>query len=248
MKRRRMSRDEAAPRPKKGRPVGSPLRFDIVTVFPEMFEGSFKESILRIAQEKHLVDIHVVNLRDFTKDRHRSTDDKPFGGGPGMVMKPEPIFECVRSIRKKSPKARVILFSPSGKLFNQKAAWELSKKKHLILICGHYEGVDERVQEHLADEEISLGDFVLTGGEIPAMAVVDAVTRLIPGVLGNKDSLAHESFQEGLLEYPHYTRPRDYLGYEVPDILVSGNHDKVERWRREQALKRTRERRPDLLK
>lgn len=233
---------------KKKTPAKARLRFDIVTVFPEMFDGPFKESILRIAQEKRLVDIRVINLRDFTHDRHRSTDDKPFGGGPGMVMKPEPIFECVESIRKKSPMARVILFSPSGRPFNQKAAWDLSKKKHLILICGHYEGVDERVREHLVDEEISLGDFVLTGGEIPAMAVVDAVTRLIPGVLGNKESLSHESFQEGMLEYPHYTRPRDYLGYEVPDVLVSGNHDKVERWRREQAIERTREKRPDLFK
>lgn len=230
----------------KKRNVSPRLHIDVVTVFPEMFEGPFRESMLRIAQEKKLVRIRVINLRDYTKDKHKTTDDKPFGGGAGMVMKPEPIFDCVEDLKKKSPEAWVILTTPAGKPFRQKMARDLSKKKHLILICGHYEGVDERVREHLVDEEISLGDFVLTGGEIPAMAIVDAVTRLIPGVLGNQDSLKHESFQEGLLEYPHYTRPRVYGAFSVPDVLVSGDHDKVERWRKEQAKIRTRERRPDL--
>ena len=232
----------------KKRKVSVRLRVDVVTLFPEMFEGPLGESILRIAQEKGLVQLKVINLRDYTKDRHQTADDKPFGGGAGMVMKPEPIFECIETLKKKSPKARVILTTPSGKPFKQKMAWDLSKEKHLILICGHYEGVDERVRDHLVDEEISLGDFVLTGGEIPAMAIVDAVTRLIPGVLGNADSIQHESFQEGLLEYPHYTRPRVFRTFSVPEVLFSGDHKKVDRWRKEQAKIRTHERRPDLIK
>lgn len=224
------------------------LAIDVVTLFPEMFEGPFKESMIRIARQKRLVDIRVIPLRKFTKDRHKTADDKPFGGGPGMVMKPEPIFDCVEHLKKDSPKAWVILLTPAGERFHQKLAQKLSGKKHLILLCGHYEGVDERVREHLVDQEISIGDFVLTGGEVAAMAVVDSLVRLRPGVLGNADSLKHESFQEGLLDYPHYTRPRTFRGYSVPEILVSGKHDQVDEWRRDQAVKRTRERRPDLLK
>ena len=245
---KRVRRGDPSGHPSRSRrPQGSPLHVDVVTLFPEMFEGPFGESILRIAQEKGLVKLKVINLRDYTKDRHQTADDKPFGGGAGMVMKPEPIFECIEALKKKSPKAWVILTTPSGKPLKQKMAWDLSKKKHLILICGHYEGVDERVRDHLVDEEISLGDFVLTGGEIPAMAIVDAVTRLIPGVLGNADSIQHESFQEGLLEYPHYTRPRVFRTFSVPEVLFSGDHKKVDRWRKEQAKIRTHERRPDLM-
>ena len=213
------------------------MRIDVVTLFPEMFRGPFKESIIRIAKKKRLVKIRVVDLRKYTKDKHRTADDKPYGGGPGMVMKPEPIFECVEDLKKRSKDAHVILLSPAGRRFDQKRAHDLSKKNHLILIAGHYEGVDERVSEHLVDEQISLGDFVLTGGEIPAMAIVDGVTRLLPGVLGNAQSLTHESFQEGLLDYPHYTRPRVFRGYSVPDVLVSGDHDEVDRWRKEQRRK-----------
>ncbi|MBI4397519.1 MAG: tRNA (guanosine(37)-N1)-methyltransferase TrmD [Candidatus Omnitrophica bacterium] len=228
---------------KKRRRARVRLRFDIVTVFPEMFESPFGESMLRIAQQKRLVDLGVVNLRNYARDKRRTTDDKPFGGGPGMVMKPEPIFDCVRAIQKKSRAAHVIVFSPSGTIFDQKMARRLAKKKHLILICGHYEGIDHRVHEHLADEEISLGNFILTGGEIPAMAVVDAVTRLLPGVLGNQDSLAHETFETELVEYPQYTRPRAYRGWAVPRALLSGDHAKINEWRRLEALRRTQKHR-----
>ncbi len=223
------------------------LRIDIITIFPEMFEGPFQESMIKIARQKGLVGINLVNLRDFTTDKRRTVDDKPFGGGPGMVMKPEPLFSCIAKLKKQSPKGRVILMTPAGKRFNQSIAQDLSKAKHLILICGHYEGVDERVREHLVDEEISLGDFVLTGGEIPAMALVDALTRLVPGVLGNTESLKHESFQDGILDYPHYTRPRVFKGRIVPEVLFSGDHKKVEAWRKQEAMRRTQERRPDLL-
>lgn len=223
------------------------LRIDIVTLFPEMFEGPFRESMIRIAQEKGIVRIQVINLRRYTRDKHQTADDKPFGGGPGMVMKPEPIFRCVETLKRKSPGACVVLFAPSGQCFDQKLAQRLSRKKHLILICGHYEGVDERVREHLADEEISIGDFVLTGGEIPAMVIVDSVTRLLPGVLGNRRSLESESFCEGLLDYPHYTRPRVFRDYSVPEVLFSGDHDKVKCWRETQAKERTCQSRPDLL-
>jgi len=215
------------------------LRIDIVTIFPEMFKGPFDVSILKKAQDKGLVEIKVYNLRDFTEDKHRTVDDYPYGGGSGMVMKPEPIFKAVRSLKKED--SEVILLSPSGDLFNQKIAEELSKKNHLILICGRYEGVDERVKS-IITREISIGDYVLTGGEIPAMVIVDAVVRLVPGVLGDPDSLREESFQWGILEYPQYTHPRDFEGMKVPDILLSGNHERIRRWRRKEALKR-----PDLL-
>ncbi|MGB9787347.1 MAG: tRNA (guanosine(37)-N1)-methyltransferase TrmD [Dictyoglomus turgidum] len=220
------------------------LRIDIVTIFPEMFKGPFDVSILKKAQDKGLVEIKVYNLRDFTEDKHRTVDDYPYGGGSGMVMKPEPIFKAVRSLKKEN--SEVILLSPSGDLFNQKIAEELSKKNHLILICGRYEGVDERVKS-IITREISIGDYVLTGGEIPAMVIVDAVVRLVPGVLGDPDSLREESFQWGILEYPQYTHPRDFEGMKVPDILLSGNHERIRRWRRKEALKKTFLKRPDLL-
>lgn len=220
------------------------LRIDIITIFPEMFKGPFDVSILKKAQDKGLVEIKVYNLRDFTEDKHKTVDDYPYGGGSGMVMKPEPIFRAVRSLKRED--SEVILLSPSGDLFNQKIAEELSKKNHLILICGRYEGVDERVKS-IITKEISIGDYVLTGGEIPAMVIVDAVVRLVPGVLGDPDSLREESFQWGILEYPQYTHPRDFEGMKVPDILLSGNHEKIRRWRRKEALRKTFLKRPDLL-
>jgi len=220
------------------------LRIDIITIFPEMFRGPFDVSILKKAQDRGFVEIKVHNLRDFTEDKHRTVDDYPYGGGSGMVMKPEPIFKAVRTLRKE--KSEVILLSPSGDLFNQKIAEELSKKDHLILICGRYEGVDERVKE-IITREISIGDYVLTGGEIPAMVLVDAIVRLIPGVLGDPNSLKEESFQWGILEYPQYTHPREFEGMEVPEILLSGNHKEIRRWRRKEALRKTFLKRPDLL-
>jgi tRNA (guanine37-N1)-methyltransferase len=223
------------------------LTIDVVTLFPEMFKGPLDESIIKIAQGKKLVKIVVHNLRDYTHDRHKSADDKPFGGGPGMVMKPEPIFECVEALKKKGKTKRVIFLSPQGKRFEQKKAHELSRSAGVILLCGHYEGVDQRVLDHLIDEEISIGDFVTSGGETPALCLIDSVVRLVPGVLGNKDSLLSESFQNGLLDYPHYTRPRVFRTHEVPEILFSGNHAAVEKWRTEQALMITKKRRKDLF-
>ena len=220
------------------------LRIDIITIFPEMFKGPFDVSILKKAQDRGLVEIKVHNLRDFTEDKHRTVDDYPYGGGSGMVMKPEPIFKAVRSLRKEH--SEVILLSPSGDLFNQKIAEELSRKDHLILICGRYEGVDERVKK-IITREISIGDYVLTGGEIPAMVLVDAIVRLVPGVLGDPNSLKEESFQWGILEYPQYTHPREFEGMEVPEILLSGNHKEIRRWRRKEALRKTFLKRPDLL-
>lgn len=220
------------------------LKIDIITIFPEIFRGPFEVSILKRAQEKGLVEIKVHNLRDYAVDRHRTVDDYPYGGGSGMVMKPEPIFRAIRSLRKED--SEVILLSPSGDLFNQKIAEELSRKEHLILICGRYEGVDERVKS-IITREISIGDYVLTGGEIPAMVLVDAIVRLIPGVLGDPNSLREESFQWGILEYPQYTHPRVFEGMSVPEILLSGDHKKIQRWRRKEALKKTLLKRPDLL-
>ncbi|MBI4550577.1 MAG: tRNA (guanosine(37)-N1)-methyltransferase TrmD [Candidatus Omnitrophica bacterium] len=221
------------------------LTIEILTLFPEMFAGPFRESMIRLAKEKGLVKIKVHNLRRWARDKHRSCDDKPYGGGAGMVMMVEPIHDALEHLKAK-PGAEVVLLSPQGERFSQDLAWELARRKRLILICGHYEGVDERVREHYVDREISVGDFVLTGGELPAMCVADSLVRLVPGVVGNQDSIRHESFQEGLLEYPHYTRPREFRGMTVPDVLLSGDHKKVEEWRKKQALARTRERRPDL--
>lgn len=224
------------------------MKIDILTIFPEMFEGPFKESIIKRAQEKKLVEIKIHDLRDWTEDKHKTVDDKPFGGGPGMIMKVEVIDKALKDLKLKNSK--VILLTPQGKIFKQKVAQELNKIKHIILICGHYEGFDERIREHFADEEISIGDYVLTGGEIPAMVVVDSVVRLIPGVVGNEKSTKDESFSPpaGGLEYPQYTRPADYKGKKVPEVLLSGNHKEIDKWRKEQAKKRTKIRRPELNK
>lgn len=223
-----------------------PLRIEIVTLFPGMF-ASLDESIIKRAAEAGHVKIEVVDLRQFTMNKHRNVDDYPYGGGPGMVMQAEPFFLAVEHLKAANEQpAHVILFSPRGERFTQQKAAELAKKERLLMLCGHYEGVDERVQEILVDEEISLGDFVLTGGEIPAMAVTDAVVRLIPGVLP-EESISDESFTSGLLEYPQYTRPAEFRGLHVPEVLLSGNHERIRRWRREQSLLRTLADRPDLL-
>ena len=223
------------------------LRFDIITIFPDMFGSILNESILKRAQEKKKVAIHIHDLRDYTADKkHRKVDDRPFGGGPGMLMMPQPLFDAVKDIKGRR-KVKVIYTSPSGKPFSQIYAKNLTKAQNLIIICGHYEGIDERVREHLVDEEISVGDYVLTGGELPAMIIVDAVTRLIPGVLGKEESLLHESFEGNMLEGPQYTRPADFRGKRVPDVLLSGNHKSIEIWRNAKALAKTKKVRPDLL-
>ena len=222
------------------------MRIDVLTLFPEMFAGPLGHSILKRAIERGALDVGLTNPRDFTTDRHRTVDDQPYGGGPGMVMKPGPLFAAVEALAR--PESRVILLSPRGRLFSQAVAGELAARDHLILICGHYEGVDERVREHLATDELSIGDYVLTGGELAAMVVVDAVARLLPGVLGDAGSSADESHSHGLLEYPQYTRPPDFRGWRVPDILLSGNHGLIETWRRWQALLTTALRRPDLIR
>ncbi|MCM8796890.1 MAG: tRNA (guanosine(37)-N1)-methyltransferase TrmD [Candidatus Omnitrophica bacterium] len=226
------------------------MRIDIITIFPKMFAPVLNESIVKRAQRLGRVKICIHDLRDFTSDKHRKVDDRPFGGGSGMVMRPEPIFNAVEYIKsqlRNSATPQVILLCPQGKKLNQRLAKKLSERRHLILICGHYEGVDERVRQKLVDEEISIGDYVLTGGELPAMVLVDSVIRLIPGVLGDKNSLNFESFEGNLLEYPQYTRPAEFRGMRVPDILLSGNHNKIEVWRKTEAVKRTKTRRPDLL-
>jgi tRNA (guanine37-N1)-methyltransferase len=274
------------------------MRIDIITIFPEMFDTVLNESIIKRAQARDKVKIRIHNLRDYTKDKHKKVDDRPFGGGSGMVMSPEPIFEAVEDIKSQvvprlrpsassgrtlsgvewvrlgqagrpsaasfgklganpersrmgslgTGRPQVVLLCPQGKRLTQEIAKIFSKYKQLILICGHYEGIDERVRKYLIDEEISIGDYVLTGGELPAMVLIDAVVRLLPGVLGDKNSLKFESFEGNLLEYPHYTRPADYKGKKVPDVLLSGDHKRIELWRKEQAIKRTKQRRPDLLK
>lgn len=224
------------------------LAIDILTLFPGMFEGPFRESMIKLSKRKGLVRIRVHNLRKFTRDKHRKCDDKPFGGGPGMVMMAQPIFDAVESLRKKSPDSRVVLFSPQGERLTQRIAGRMAGLTSLILICGHYEGVDERVREQIVDEEISIGDFVLTGGELPAMCFVDSVVRLVPGVVGNPESLLRESFQNGTLDFPHYTRPRVFRGIEVPDVLLTGDHDRIETWRMDQVRSKTKKLRPDLLR
>jgi tRNA (guanine37-N1)-methyltransferase len=225
------------------------MRVDVITIFPEVIEAGTGFSIVKRAQEKGALEVKVHDLRDYTHDRHRTTDDEPFGPGAGMVMKPEPLFEVVESIRGEhdASESKVLMMTPQGKPFSQKMARELAAEKHLVFVCGHYEGVDERVREHLVDQEISIGDYVLTGGELPALVVLDAVIRLLPGVLGDEESAVDESFTEGLLEYPHYTRPAEFRGWRVPEVLISGHHAKIAEWRRVQSLKRTLERRPDLL-
>lgn len=224
------------------------MKFDILTILPEMLRGPLDESILKRAQEKQLVEICVRNLRDWTHDKHRTTDDRPFGGGPGMVMKPEPIFEAVEELKRGSPGAWVVMLTPQGRRFDQQAARDLATREHVIMICGHYEGVDERVREALVDEEISIGDYVLTNGALAAMVVVDATARLVPGVLGHADSAKDESFSDGWLEYPQYTRPAEYRSMAVPEVLLSGDHAVIAAWRQEQSRQRTRRQRPDLMK
>jgi tRNA (guanine37-N1)-methyltransferase len=224
-----------------------PLRIDLVTIFPEMFDGVINTSIVKRGREKGLLDIRPIDLREYTTDRHRSTDDTPFGGGAGMVMKPEPLFRCVEALSDGSPEMRVILTSPAGETYTQAKARELAGCRHLVVLCGRYEGIDERVRTRLVTDEISIGDYVLTGGEIPAMVILDSVARLVPGVLGRDESYEEESFSEGLLEYPHYTRPGDFRGDSIPEILVGGHHEMIRLWRRKESIRRTLERRPDLL-
>lgn len=227
------------------------MHFDILTLFPSFFESPLSQSIIKRAREAGLISVALHDIRDYATDKHRTTDDTPYGGGGGMIMKPEPIFAAVEAILKdKGPEVlspATILLSPQGRLFTQQIARELSKQSHLVLICGHYEGVDERVRQHLVTDEISIGDYVLTGGEVPALVVVEAVTRLVPGVLGDPGATFEDSHAEGLLEYPHYTRPPIFRGHKVPEVLLSGDHAAVIRWRHQQALRRTWERRPDLL-
>lgn len=225
------------------------MRIDILCLFPEMFVSPFSHSIVKRAESKQLVYVAIHNIRDFAHDRHATVDDYPYGGGAGMVLKPEPVFEAVEHVRGVTgiADAPVILLSPRGRLFTQTVASELGSMSHLILICGHYEGVDERVSLHLATDEVSIGDYVLTGGELAAMVVVDAVARLVPGVLGSGESTEDESHVDGLLEYPHYTRPEQYRGWSVPPVLLSGNHGEIMAWRHRQSLLATATRRPDLL-
>ncbi len=224
---------------------GAAMKIDVLTLFPGMFPGPLDESIIKRACESGRLRLGIHDLRDFTHDRHRTVDDRPFGGGPGMLMKPEPLFEAVEGLRDE--KTRVILTSPAGRPFRQQIARELAAEEHLLLVCGSYEGFDERVRERLADDEISIGDYVLTNGALPAMVVIDAVARLLPGVLGDDESSADESFSDRLLEYPQYTRPAEFRGMSVPEVLLSGDHAAIEQWRREQARERTAQRRPDLL-
>jgi tRNA (guanine37-N1)-methyltransferase len=221
------------------------VKIAILTLFPGMFAGPLDESIVKRAREAGLLELTLHNLRDYAHDRHRTVDDRPFGGGPGMLLKPEPLFEAVEKLARET--TRVILLSPSGRTFNQAMAHELAQLDDLLLISGHYEGFDERVREHLADDELSIGDYVLTNGALPAMVIIDAVTRLLPGALGDDTSSHEESFSHGLLEYPQYTRPADFRGMKVPEVLLSGNHAEIAKWRAEQANARTKERRPDLL-
>lgn len=227
------------------------MRIDVLTIFPSMFEPILGESILKRAQQAGKVAIRIHDIRDFTEDKHHKVDDRPYGGGSGMVMTPQPIFCAVEAILKKHKalqrQRRIVLFSPRGKKVVQKDIKRLSKYKHLLLICGHYEGIDERVAQYLADEEVSIGDYVLTGGELPAMVLIDATIRLLPGVLGNETSAVTESFQDGLLEYPQYTRPAVFRGKKVPSVLLSGDHRRIAEWREKESLKTTKKRRPELL-
>jgi len=225
----------------------SSLRFDVFTLFPEVFTPYLDTSILQRARNNGLVEVYLHNIRDWTTDRHHVCDDMPYGGGGGMVMKPEPVFTAVESILGAPPACPLILLTPQGRVFTQAVAQELVQQSHLAMLCGRYEGIDERVREHLVTDEISIGDYVLSGGELPALVVIDAITRLIPGALGDPDGAWDDSHASGLLEYPHYTRPPVFRGWHVPDILLSGDHGRIASWRREQALLRTRQRRPDLL-
>lgn len=230
------------------------MKIDVLSLFPEMLQGVVGASILLRAQQAGIVDIALTNFRDFSTDRHRTVDDYPYGGGAGMVLKAEPVFRAVENVLERRyashsepHSARVILLSPQGKPFTQQMAEQLATAEHLLLICGHYEGFDERIREHLATDEISVGDYVLTGGELPALLIIDAVVRLLPGVLGNQESAPGDSFSDGLLEFPQYTRPEDFRGLRVPEVLLSGHHQKIAQWRRRQSIERTCRRRPDLL-
>jgi tRNA (guanine37-N1)-methyltransferase len=229
------------------------MQFEVFTLLPEVFPPYLESSILQRAQQRGLVDVRVHNIRDYTHDKHHTTDDTPYGGGGGMVMKPEPVFEAVESVlgldpgRLQPPGIPVILLDPQGRVFNQRVAEELSRYERIALLCGRYEGVDERIREHLVTDEISIGDYVLTGGELPALILIDAVSRLIPGVLGDPTGAEDDSHSMGLLEYPHYTKPSEYRGWKVPEVLLSGDHAKIEKWRREQALIRTFHKRPDMI-
>lgn len=224
------------------------IRFDVLSIFPEMLRSPLDFSLLKKAREKGLIEIGLHDIRNWAEDKHRMTDDAPYGGGCGMVMKVEPLERALKSIRRADAQSLVVLMTPQGETFHQKIAAEFAKQNQMILICGRYEGFDERIREHLVDREISIGDYILTGGELSALVVIDAVSRLIPGVLGNDASAAKESFSQGLLEYPQYTRPAEYKGWCVPEVLASGNHAQIERWQRIEALRRTWQRRPDLLK
>jgi tRNA (guanine37-N1)-methyltransferase len=225
----------------------TPLLFDVFTLFPDVFTPYLDTSILQRARESHLVEVKLHNIRDWTTDRHHVCDDIPYGGGGGMVMKPEPIFTAVESVLGAPPTCPLILLDPQGRVFTQAVAEEFSKHSHLGLLCGRYEGIDERVRQHLVTDEISIGDYVLSGGELPALVLIDAITRLIPGALGDPEGAWDDSHATGLLEYPHYTRPPMFRGWGVPEVLLSGDHGRIARWRRQQALLRTRQRRPDLL-
>jgi tRNA (guanine37-N1)-methyltransferase len=230
------------------RSAAAEMRIDILTLFPGMFEGPFSESMVRRAIDRGLVTVHIHNLRDWGVGRHKVVDDYPFGGGSGMVMKPEPVFDAVEAIRDGDrSEIPVVLLTPQGRVLDQRIAAGLAEYDRLILVCGHYEGIDERAREHLCTDEISIGDYVLTGGELAAMVVVDATVRQVPGVLGSEESIEEESHSRGLLEYPHYTRPNEYRGWTVPEVLLSGHHAEIARWRRRQSIQRTLVRRPDLL-
>ena len=224
------------------------MQFDILTIFPEMFDSPFQASLIGKARERGVIEVRIVNIRDFAEGKHRMTDDYPFGGGEGMVMKPEPIVRAIESVRGGSPDARVALLTPQGKVLDHRRAVEMASRPHWVLVCGRYEGVDERVREHFVDEEISIGDYILTGGEMAAMVMVDAISRFVPGMVGKAESVEEDSFAHGLLEYPQYTRPREFRGHMVPEVLLSGDHRRIAEWKRRQALKRTAERRPDLLR
>ena len=223
------------------------MQFDIFTLLPEVFPSYLETSILKRAAERGLIDVRVHNIRDYAHDKHHTTDDTPYGGGGGMVMKPAPVFEAVESILTAQPACPVIMLTPQGRVFDQRMADELSRHAQIALICGRYEGIDERIREHLVTDEISIGDYVLTGGELPALLIVDAVARLLPGVLGDPTGAEDDSHASGLLEYPHYTRPPEFRGWGVPEVLLSGDHAKIEKWRHEQSLLRTLTKRPDLL-
>jgi tRNA (guanine37-N1)-methyltransferase len=223
------------------------IRFDVLSIFPEMLISPLSFSLLKKAQEKGLLSINLHDIRNWAEDKHKMTDDAPYGGGCGMVMKVEPVEKALAAVKVSTDDSLVVLMTPQGETFNQTIAAELAGKKQVIIICGRYEGFDERIREHLSDREISIGDYILTGGELPALVLIDAVSRLIPGVLGNEESTVSESFSSGVLEYPQYTRPAEYKGWKVPDVLVSGNHAEIELWRKNKSLQRTYKRRPDLL-